>query len=134
VINEFSRILKSDGKLLLTAPLGSGIHQEPYHFYGGYTPYWYQKFLTESGFSDISVEPNGGFFKHYSQESIRFALMTTPWKLNASLGWRLIWIPLWLIFLPWFAFVLPIMCYFLDALDQDNSFTIGYHVIATKEA
>jgi len=86
VIHEFSRILKSGGKLLLTAPLGSGIHQEPYHFYGGYTPYWYQKFLTESGFSDISVEPNGGFFKHYGQESLRFALMTIPWKLNVVLS------------------------------------------------
>lgn len=24
---------------LLTAPLGSGIHQEPHHYYGGFTPY-----------------------------------------------------------------------------------------------
>ena len=133
VINEFSRILKSGGKLLLTAPLGSGVHQEPWHFYGGYTPYWYQKFLTESEFSDISVEPNGGFFKHYGQESIRFAQMTVPWKLNAGLGWRLLWSPLWLIFLPWFAFILPVTCHFLDVLDQDNSFTIGYHVTATKK-
>jgi ubiquinone/menaquinone biosynthesis C-methylase UbiE len=134
VIYEFSRILKPGGKLLLTAPLGSGIHQEPYHFYGGYTPYWYQKFLTEAGFSDISIEPNGGFFKHYGQESIRFAQMTIPWKLNINIALRLIWIPLWFLLLPWFAFILPITCHFLDNIDKNKSFTIGYHVTATKKA
>ncbi len=32
VVKEFSRILNNGGKLLITAPLGSGIHQEPYHY------------------------------------------------------------------------------------------------------
>ncbi len=134
VINEFARILKPGGKVLLTAPLGSGIHQEPYHFYGGYTPYWYQKFLTEAGFSDIYIEPNGGFFKHYGQESIRFAQMTIPWKLNTNIGLRFLWVPLWLVLLPWFALILPILCHFLDNLDKNQDFTIGYHVTATKKA
>ncbi len=134
VIYEFSRILKPGGKLLLTAPLGSGIHQEPYHFYGGYTPYWYEKFLTEAGFSDISIEANGGFFKHYGQESVRFAQATIPWKLSANFAWRFIWMPLWLILLPWFALFLPVICHFLDVLDKDKKFTIGYHVIAIKKS
>src|SRR5688500_5551998 len=38
VVREFARVLAPGGRLLLTAPLGSGIHQEPYHFYGGFTP------------------------------------------------------------------------------------------------
>ena len=46
-IQEMSRILKPGGVLLITAPLQAGLHQEPYHFYGGYTKYWYKKFLTE---------------------------------------------------------------------------------------
>src|SRR5215470_8556959 len=44
-IGEMARILRPNGRLLHTAPLGSILHQEPYHIYGGYTPYWYQKFL-----------------------------------------------------------------------------------------
>ena len=40
-IQEFARILKPRGRLFLTAPLGSGIHMPPYHFYGGFSPYWY---------------------------------------------------------------------------------------------
>ena len=32
VIKEFSRILRKNGKMFITAPLGCGIHQEPYIF------------------------------------------------------------------------------------------------------
>src|SRR5258708_19124467 len=38
VVREFGRIVAPGGRLILTAPLGSGIHQEPYHFYGGVNP------------------------------------------------------------------------------------------------
>ena len=43
-LRELSRILTRGGRLFLTAPLGSGLHQQPFHFYGGYTPYFYEKF------------------------------------------------------------------------------------------
>src|SRR6266536_2810951 len=36
VINEIARILKPGGRVILTAPLGSGLHQTPHHYYGGY--------------------------------------------------------------------------------------------------
>lgn len=134
VIYEFARIIKPGGKLLLTAPLGSGIHQEPYHFYGGYTPFWYQKFLTEAGFSEIFVQPNGGFFKHYSQESIRFVRMTVPWKMKTNFVFLILWSPIWLILFLWLAVVLPICCHWLDRLDHEQHFTIGYHVVATRNS
>ena len=60
VVRELARILKPGGSLILTAPLGSGLHQEPFHFYGGYTPYWYQRFLPEAGFDRIQIESNAG--------------------------------------------------------------------------
>ncbi|MBW4539543.1 MAG: class I SAM-dependent methyltransferase [Myxacorys chilensis ATA2-1-KO14] len=133
VVHELSRVLKPGGTLLLTAPLGSGIHQEPYHFYGGYTLFWYQKFLAEAGFSDISVQPNGGFFKHYGQESIRFIRMTNPSSLKTNAALRLLWIPIWVMLLPLLALVFPVFCHLLDRFDQERGFTIGYHVVATKK-
>ena len=72
VVTELARILKPGGDLILTAPLGSGIHQEPYHYYGGYTPWWYERFLTRVGFENICVEPNEGSLRFFAQESIRF--------------------------------------------------------------
>ena len=132
VVMEIGRVLKAGGKLLLTAPLGSGLHQEPYHFYGGYTPHWYHRFLKEAGFKEIQIEGNGGFFKHYGQESIRFAKLLAPWNKAVPWLWRVVLLPPWILFLPWFAFILPLVCHLVDSLDKERGFTVGYHVSATK--
>lgn len=126
-VREFSRVLKPGGKLYLTAPLGSGLHQEPYHFYGGYTPYWYRRFLAEAGFSEITIEPNRGFFSHYGQEGLRFLKMLAPWKSWNNLPWLL----LWLLGVPW-CLLLSLLASLLDRLDTHKGFTIGYHVEAKK--
>ncbi len=72
-LQEMVRITRPGGRLFLTAPLGSGLHQEPYHFYGGYTDHWYRKFLTEFDCDVVSIEPNHGFFAHLAQECARFS-------------------------------------------------------------
>lgn len=128
-VREMGRVLKPGGKLLLTAPLGSGLHQEPYHFYGGYTPHWYRRFLGDAGFHDITIEPNRGFFSHYGQECVRFVTMLAPWKGLS----RLPWLPLWLLGLPW-CLLVPLLGKSLDRLDKNKGFTIGYHVTAIKSA
>ena len=132
VVGEIARILKPGGKLLLTAPLGSGIHQAPYHYYGGYTPFWYQRFLKEAGFGRVTIEPNGGFFKHYGQESIRFFIMLAPWRGQTHRIARWLLSPFWLVSLPWFLFLVPLVCHGLDRFDVEKFFTIGYHVTAVK--
>ena len=73
-IKEFARILKSGGTLLITAPLQSGLHQEPFHFYGGYTKYWYEKFLTDNNFSELNIEANGSLYTTY------FAVSSTVFR------------------------------------------------------
>lgn len=67
-LREFGRIVRPGGVVLLSAPLGSGLHQEPYHFYGGFTPYFYRKFLNELGFEPPNIRSLGGLFKHTGQE------------------------------------------------------------------
>lgn len=133
VIGEIGRILKPGGVALLTAPLGSGLHQEPFHFYGGYTPFWYRRFLEGAGFGRISIEPNGGFFKHYGQESIRFARMSYPPKTGLGLLGQAVLFPLWILMAPIFVLVLPWLCHRLDQTETERKFTVGYHVVAVRK-
>jgi SAM-dependent methyltransferase len=132
VVKELARVLKPGGILLLTAPLGSGIHQEPYHFYGGYTPYWYKKFLPEAGFEKISITANHGFYRFFSQESLRFLQFSAPWRIPAGMFVRLLWAPLWSLLVPLLGLLIPMLSVLIDKWDQEGHFTVGYHVYAVR--
>ena len=134
-IREFARILRPSGTLLLTAPLGSRLHQEPYHFYGGFTFHWYKKFLSETGFIVESIEPNQGFFSKFAQEASYYSTSIDPRRTRA-IGWSrwLMVSALWLITLPLFRFVLPLAGFVLDRYKLASDDTVGYHVVAHKKA
>jgi SAM-dependent methyltransferase len=130
-IREIVRICKPDGYILLSAPLGSGLHQTPFHFYGGYTPYFYKFALESNGATIRSITPNGKFFRLYGQEGLRFSLRSAPWKLDIFFLLKLIWAPFWL-----FCFlgtlISSIFGYLVDKYDTNGDFTVGYHVVARK--
>jgi SAM-dependent methyltransferase len=131
-IHELARILRPGGRLLLTAPLGSLLHQEPYHFYGGYTPYWYRKFLPEAGLEIESLEANKGFFSLFGQEALRFSSLIDP-RRTSHLKWsRPGSMLLWLITLPFLRGVFPLLGERLDRLELERVATAGYHVAAIK--
>lgn len=132
VAREFARIVAPGGQLILTAPLGSGIHQEPYHFYGGYTPYWYEKFLREAGFDSVVVTPNAGTLRHFAQEAIRFVQMTRPFAIAAPWYVQLAWLPFWVALAPVLALCVPVAAKLLDRFDAEQRFTVGYHVTAIR--
>lgn len=132
VLKEIARITKSGGKLFLTAPLASGLHQEPDHYYGGFTPYYYKDRLSELGYKNINVIPNGGFYSFHSQETQRFIAWIAPWRLPVMQA--ILFFPLWLLFFPWAKFIYPFLAPILDqSLDKHKGFTVGYHVIAQKK-
>lgn len=131
-VQEMARILKPNGKLLLTAPLGSFLHQEPYHFYGGYTPHWYRKFLPEVGLDVVSIEPNRGFFSWFGQEAQRFSALIEPRRtLNTAWRWPGLTL-LWLVTLPFCRLLFPLVGGGLDRLKLEQIATVGYHVVAVK--
>lgn len=127
-LRELARLLKPGGLLVITAPLGSAIHMPPYHFYGGFSPYWYRYFFAPAGLEEMSIRPNGGFFKQYGQESQRFLSMLTP-KNSAG---KIFFFPLKLVLALWFRLLLPLACHFLDRFDRSGEFTVGYFVTARK--
>lgn len=67
-LKEFSRLLRSNGQLIITAPFCSLTHFAPYHFYTGYNRYFYEYFLPAHGFEIVEIQPNGNFFEYLAQE------------------------------------------------------------------
>jgi ubiquinone/menaquinone biosynthesis C-methylase UbiE len=67
-MKEFSRLLKPGGKLILTAPFCSMTHFAPYHFYSGYSRFFYQEVLASSGFESVQLFENGNYFEYLAQE------------------------------------------------------------------
>jgi len=85
VLREFARLLKPGGKLLLTTPLGCWLHMEPYHFYGGYTPYWFEYWLPKYGFRLESIVPQGGPGRVAAVALERFYTQLRPRQKQAGL-------------------------------------------------
>jgi SAM-dependent methyltransferase len=131
-VREMARILRPGGAMLLTAPLGSLLHQEPYHFYGGYTTHWYRRFLAEAGCDVVGIESNQGFFSLYSDYTQWFSNLLHPREVRRlSIMRRLPLLLLWLVSLPAVRIVAPLGRW-LDALGLGAPGTVGYHVVAVK--
>lgn len=61
VLGESYRLLKSGGKLLITAPFMFHIHADP-DDYGRYTEHYFQEVLQEAGFKNVKIEKQGGYY------------------------------------------------------------------------
>lgn len=119
-LKEMARVLKPGGRLFLTAPLGSGLHQLPYHYYGGYTPEWYKHFGNIHGLEVLEITPNGGFCKLLAQECARVAWTFGEHQhLHGEHASRV-----FQLFHEW----LPRYLYSLDSQYVNAQFTVGYHV------
>jgi 2-polyprenyl-3-methyl-5-hydroxy-6-metoxy-1,4-benzoquinol methylase len=123
-VRELTRVLRPGGKLLLSAPLGCGLHQQPHHYYGGFTPYFYREYLSRFGMTVTEMKPLGGLFQHVAQECHRVGRVISASPVNgpdkAILDVLMNWMPR-----------------VLSGLDDKyfvEEFTVGYLVEATKNA
>lgn len=74
-LDEFARLLKSGGCLILTAPFASNVHMAPYHFCSGFSKYWYHHHLESRGFEIQSLVANGDWYGLLRQEISRLGGM-----------------------------------------------------------
>lgn len=72
-VQEFSRLLKKDGYLIITAPFCSLTHFAPYHFYTGFNKFFYEAELSKNGFEIIEITQNGNYFEYLAQEVRRLS-------------------------------------------------------------
>jgi SAM-dependent methyltransferase len=131
-VREFGRLLRPGGILLLTAPLRSGLHQLPFHFYGGYTPEWYKKFLVQAGFAEFTIEPAFGILRSFAEDGLRVLVFLSPVG-SLSRTARLLVFPLWLILLPLLGILFPLVGAALDRLDTQPDISGGYRIVAVRD-
>jgi SAM-dependent methyltransferase len=123
-VREMARILRRGGVMLLTAPLGSGLHQEPFHFYGGYTPHWYRMVAERFGLVVEEISPNGGTFRHVAQECARVSWTLAHHEhLHGSAAPAVGYL---------FGELLPRFLTSIDDEVRDAKFTVGFHVRLRK--
>ena len=90
-LDEFARLLKPGGKLVITAPFASVVHFAPYHFSTGFSRYWYEYQLAHRNFRIDELTPNGDWFAYCRQELMRLGGMARQygdwsWPLAYMLG------------------------------------------------
>ncbi len=123
---EIARVTVPGGSVFLTAPLGSGLHQQPHHYYGGFTPHFWRRIGDEAGLDIVSIEPNGRFFRMLSQEVARGANIVRASRLRGR--WSLTQLIARLA-------VRDEVSRWLARLDEElpvDEFTVGYHIEARK--
>jgi SAM-dependent methyltransferase len=117
-LGEMGRVLKPCGVLLLVVPHEWEVHQAP-HDYFRFTRYGARHLLENAKFTDIRIQPVGGFFRLLARRLLN-ALQFFPAPLRPLAG----------LFLAPPALVLPA----LDFLDRDRVFTLGYVCTARKSS
>lgn len=116
VLAEIGRVLAPGGRLLLVVPQEWEIHQAPHDYYR-FTRYGVAWLIGQAGLQVESLEPVGGFFRLLARRLLNaLQFFRGPAFVLAALAA----VPAALV-LPW-----------LDRLDRERNFTLGYLCTAVK--
>jgi SAM-dependent methyltransferase len=122
VLAEIARTLAPAAPLLAIVPHEWEVHQSP-HDYFRYTRHGMQYLLERAGMVEIEIRPVGGYFRLLARR-----LLNGLQFFSGGLRW-LGFIPAALLLVPP-ALLIP----YLDFLDRDRNFTLGYICTAKKSS
>jgi len=123
-LKEFQRILAKGGILLMTAPFYSATHFAPYHFFSGFSRYFYREHLNRLGFRILELRASGNFSEAVAQQ-----LVLTPAIARKRLG-RLPSFLAWLFIVP----LLWLLSFYSRKYPESSElFCFGWFVKAIKQ-
>lgn len=140
VINEFYRVLKPGGKLFLTAPQSAPIHEAPYNFYN-FTLFGLKSLFVNAGFKVISIKPKGGFFwclgdliRTFPQHIFyQYVFSRNKGKIEFRPKIEsILMFPFFVILQPICGILIPLITFYLDPIDKEKIFTLGYNCYVVK--
>ena len=123
VLKEFGRVLKDGGALRLVVPFLWEEHQVPNDYFR-FTRYGARLLFETLPFRIDLVRPMGGFFWVCARRSVNLLTFLQG-------GWR--WI-FFVLLAPIFGLLIPLALYFLDRLDGEKHYSLGFQIRATKNA
>ena len=121
-IDEFSRLLKKNGTLILTVPFCSLTHFAPYHFVSGLNRYWYIEHLQQKRFDIIELSTNGDWFRFLAQEVRRLPVIMDQYGNGFT----------WLGLLVSYLFTKYLASVSRKCLGTEALLCYGYHCLARK--
>ncbi|MGH8474709.1 MAG: class I SAM-dependent methyltransferase [Methylococcales bacterium] len=121
-LDEFIRLLKPGGKLIITAPFASLVHFAPYHYVSGFSRYWYEHHLPLRGLNIQSLVANGDWFAYCRQELLRLPVIARRYRD-------------WCWPLSYFVAILGFAYFALRSktVSADDLACFGWHCLAIKE-
>jgi SAM-dependent methyltransferase len=129
VLKELCRVLRPGGNLFLIAPQGWQEHGMPNDYFR-FTSSGLGYLLEQAGFEIVSIRPLGGFFwylGHRISLSYRYLFPT-----KRRMIWKILDAPVRHPARLLLRFIIPYLCFHLDALGKEKSFTLNYGCVCRK--
>ena len=123
-LRELSRVLKTGGMLIVTAPFCALTHFSPHFYCTGFSSNFYTHWLRELGYELLELDYNGNYFEYLAQE-----LRRLPWVGSEYTSTRASWRE---------RKAMKTVLHFLERLSQNDTgsrelLNYGLHVRAQKQ-
>jgi len=141
-LSEINRILKPNGKLLISVPLNGPLHGEPWHFFQ-FTHYGLNQLAINSNFHINEIEKVGGAFwfigkrlpialNQILKQYDPFRAKKRGQNIVFSILISFLLLPIWVFFYLPAAYIIRPVFYWLDYLDRQKILTTGFTTVFIK--